>query len=253
MTAPPAASAPPAPSGLPGAGVPPGLALRAESPDFWIVDKPAGLLSVPGRGPDKADCVLARLQALDAGARTVHRLDQATSGLMVFARHAAAQAALSAAFERRQVAKRYLALVVGQPPEPAAREGTGPQDAFRGDEPAGAWGCIDAALGADWPNRPRQRLDPVNGRPARTWWRRLGPGPLPGSSLLLLAPVTGRSHQLRVHLASLGHPILGDALYGGAPAPRLMLHASGLALPAAADAPGVPRAWRLAAPFAPGV
>lgn len=221
-----------------------GLVLVAAADDLLIVDKPAGLLSVPGRGPDKADCVLARLQAWDPAVRTVHRLDQATSGLMVWARGAAAQARLSGAFERRAVAKRYLAVVDGQPAEGVAQPG--PQDALAADDPPGGWQCIDAAMRPDWPRRPRQCLDPQAGRPARTFWRRLGPGPRPGSSLLLLAPVTGRSHQLRLHLASLGHPILGDRLYEGPPDTRLMLHASALALPGPA---GEPQAWRRPAPF----
>jgi tRNA pseudouridine32 synthase/23S rRNA pseudouridine746 synthase len=178
-----------------------------------VVDKPAGLLAVPGRGETKADCLLTRLQTAYPDAQVVHRLDQATSGLMLFARGAAAQRALSIAFAKRQVDKRYVAIVWG---EPAEERGT-----------------IDLPLAADWPHRPRQRVDAAQGKPSITHWqvdRRL-PG---GRTRLSLAPVTGRSHQLRVHLAAIGHPILGDALYAPpeaqAAADRLLLHASALAL-----------------------
>ena len=177
--------------------------------DLIAIDKPAGLLSVPGRGPDKQDCASARVQAAHPGALVVHRLDQATSGLLLFARHLAAQRAVSRAFEQRQVEKTYIALVWGDP---------------------GADGLIDLPLLADWPNRPRQKVDPEHGRPSQTRWHRLGvEGP---NARLALEPLTGRAHQLRVHLLALGHPIVGDALYDPErPAPRLMLHAHTLSLP----------------------
>ncbi len=177
--------------------------------DLIAIDKPAGLLSVPGRGPDKQDCASARVQAAHPGALVVHRLDQATSGLLLFARHLAAQQAVSRAFEQRQVDKTYIALVWGDP---------------------GADGLIDLPLLADWPNRPRQKVDPEHGRPSQTRWRRSGvEGP---NARLALEPLTGRAHQLRVHLLALGHPIVGDALYDPErPAPRLMLHAHTLSLP----------------------
>jgi tRNA pseudouridine32 synthase/23S rRNA pseudouridine746 synthase len=186
--------------------------------DDWllVVDKPAGLLSVPGRGPEKADCLAARLQALHPEARVVHRLDEATSGLMLFARHAEAQRRLGAAFERRAVGKRYVAVVDGRP--------------------AAARGRIALPLAADWPRRPLQRVDFERGRPSRSDWIRLeAPGVDADACRLALRPHTGRSHQLRVHLAAIGHPILGDALYAPpavrARAPRLLLHASRLRLP----------------------
>ena len=186
--------------------------------DDWllVVDKPAGLLSVPGRGPEKADCLAARLQALHPEARVVHRLDEATSGLMLFARHAEAQRRLGAAFERRAVLKRYVAMVDGRPT--AAR------------------GRIALPLAADWPRRPLQRVDFERGRPSHSDWIRLeAPGADADACRLALRPHTGRSHQLRVHLAAMGHPILGDALYAPpavrARAPRLLLHASRLRLP----------------------
>lgn len=178
--------------------------------ELIAVDKPAGLLSVPGRGADKQDCVWSRLQAQHPEALVVHRLDQATSGLLLFARSPDAQRRLSAAFEQRQVHKTYTAVVWGDP---------------------GAEGLIDLPLSADWPNRPRQQVDPVHGRPSQTRWQRIGPAGT-GQTRLRLLPVTGRSHQLRVHLLALGHPIVGDALYDpDRPAPRLALHASALSLP----------------------
>jgi tRNA pseudouridine32 synthase/23S rRNA pseudouridine746 synthase len=176
-----------------------------------VVDKPAGLLSVPGRGEGKHDCMAARIQAHVPEALIVHRLDQATSGVMLFGRGADAQRSLSIAFAERRVAKRYEALVQGH---------------LSGDA-----GEIDLPLAADWPNRPRQRVEPERGKPSLTRWRVLGRDAVTGTTRLALEPVTGRSHQLRVHLAAIGHPIVGDALYGGVAAPRLMLHACELRLP----------------------
>ncbi len=174
------------------------------------IDKPAGLLSVPGRGPDKQDCALHRLREQHAEALVVHRLDQATSGLLLFARTLEAQRQLSADFEQRRTHKRYEALVWGELPD--------------------ALGEIDLPLGADWPNRPRQQVDPVHGRPSLTRWTRLHTHG--GQTRLQLEPVTGRAHQLRVHLLAIGHAIVGDALYDPErPAERLMLHATQLDLP----------------------
>jgi tRNA pseudouridine32 synthase/23S rRNA pseudouridine746 synthase len=172
-----------------------------------VVDKPAGLLSVPGR--TEPDCASARVQADYPDALVVHRLDQATSGLLLFARGPAAQRELSADFAERRVHKVYLAMVGGQ---------------LEGE------GLIDLPLAADWPNRPRQQVDHAHGKPSQTRWRALGPdGPW---TRVALEPITGRSHQLRVHLAALGHPIVGDALYAppelAAARPRLLLHASEL-------------------------
>ena len=174
-----------------------------------VVDKPAGLLAVPGRGEAGADNLAARVQASFADALVVHRLDMATSGLMLFARGAAAQRGLSRAFERGEVAKQYVAVVEGRV--------------------AGEAGRIDAPLAADWPHRPRQHVDPVHGRPSRTHWQVLERGS--DDTRLLLQPLSGRTHQLRVHLQWIGHPIRGDALYAAPPlrAARLLLHASRLA------------------------
>jgi tRNA pseudouridine32 synthase/23S rRNA pseudouridine746 synthase len=188
-----------------------------EDTALLAIVKPAGLLSVPGRGADKADCLSARVQACWPEALVVHRLDEATSGLMLFARSPDVQRALGRAFERREIDKRYVAIVHGKLSAPTGTEG---------------WGLIDAALAADWPNRPRQQLDPERGKSAQTRWRVLGFDG--GNTRLELQPLTGRTHQLRVHLASIGHPIVGDRLYAppgcSSAAPRLMLHASGLRL-----------------------
>ncbi|MBC5766011.1 RluA family pseudouridine synthase [Ramlibacter albus] len=173
-----------------------------------VLEKPAGMLAVPGRGADKQDCLSVRAQRMWPDALIVHRLDMATSGLVVMGRGAAMQRALSMAFAERRVDKRYVAVVAGAMP---------------GDE-----GVVDLPLAVDWPNRPRQKVDTERGKPSATRWRVLA---REGSTTrVALDPVTGRSHQLRVHMLAIGHPILGDALY--APehaAPRLMLHAAALA------------------------
>ncbi|WP_343628804.1 RluA family pseudouridine synthase [Roseateles sp.] len=188
-----------------------------------VIDKPPGLLSVPGRGPDKQDCAWARVQARFADALIVHRLDQGTSGLIVYARGEAMQRALSEAFAARLVDKRYEAVVHGL----IAR------DAFE----------IDLPLIVDWPNRPRQMIDHERGKPSLTRVRVLARDAASHTTRVELEPVTGRSHQLRVHLLAIGHPILGDALYAPpevlAQAPRLLLHARDLRLPALLDAPAL--------------
>lgn len=171
--------------------------------------KPAGLLSVPGRGSDKADCLIARVQALYPDACIVHRLDQATSGLMVLARGKAHESTLSKQFQQRLVAKHYIAVTDGL------------VSADSGD--------ITLPLIADWPNRPLQKVDHETGKPSHTTFEVVARDEQSRTTRVKLTPHTGRSHQLRVHLMSLGHPIVGDALYGGSPAPRLMLHAAHLA------------------------
>ncbi len=208
-----------------------------------VVDKPAGLLSVPGRGPDKQDCAATRVQAACPDALVVHRLDMATSGLLLFARGLPAQRALSGAFERGEVSKRYQAVVQGRMALP---EALGPVQDWEGES---GWGLIDLPLIADWPRRPLQKVDAAQGRPSRTLWRILAHEG--ESTRVELAPLTGRSHQLRVHLLALGHPILGDTLYGSpevqARAPRLLLHASRVDVPHPLD--GKRRAWRSEVPF----
>lgn len=170
-----------------------------------VAEKPAGLLSVPGRLPENKDCVITRLQALYPDALTVHRLDQVTSGLLLHARGKAIEAALSVQFQQRQVGKRYLAVVEGL------------LDADSGQ--------VDLPLIVDWPNRPKQRVDLDTGKPALTRWQVLARDLHARRTRVELEPVTGRSHQLRLHMASLGHPIVGDVLYGAAPAARVYLHA----------------------------
>ncbi|MBA4380961.1 MAG: RNA pseudouridine synthase [Sideroxydans sp.] len=195
-----------------------------------IVHKPAGLLSVPGRGEDKQDCLSARIQQVFPDALVVHRLDMATSGLMVFARSEAMQRELSRMFREREVTKRYVALVAGVLENEV--------------------GEIDLPLIVDWPNRPRSKVDHELGKPSLTRYRLLGVESLSSRakigasfdtalptqdernlavSRVELEPITGRTHQLRLHLASIGHPIIGDTLYGGRSAERLMLHATRLA------------------------
>lgn len=178
-----------------------------------VFDKPAGLLSVPGRGPEHQDCLARRAQAIYPEARTVHRLDMATSGLILMARGPAMERALSRLFAERQVEKTYIACVAGQLQSIA--------------------GEIDLPLICDWPNRPRQKVDFEIGKPSLTHYRCLAYSPETNTSRLELTPYTGRSHQLRVHLSAIGHPILGDTLYAPpevqAQAPRLLLHASRLA------------------------
>lgn len=196
------------------------LSVLHEDEALLVLDKPAGLLCVPGRGADKQDCLSARAQARYPDALIVHRLDMATSGLVLMARGPANQRRLGALFEARQVHKRYEALVAGL------------IDAADGDE----WQTIDLPIAADWPNRPRQMVDATRGKQALTRWRMHAEkpaSPAVGFTRLDLEPLTGRTHQLRVHLAATGHPILGDALYGLAstdPPGRLMLHAAQLAL-----------------------
>ena len=196
-----------------------------------VLNKPAGLLCVPGRGPNKQDCLSSRVVSKFADALVVHRLDMATSGLVVMARGISNQRLLSHSFASREVKKRYIAVVdgslAGQP---------------------GEWQTIELPLMADWPNRPLQKVDHDHGKPSCTRWRVADAGVLARAAkvwgpvsvttphtCLEVEPVTGRTHQIRLHLASVGHPILGDALYAcnavANALPRLMLHAQSLALP----------------------
>jgi tRNA pseudouridine32 synthase/23S rRNA pseudouridine746 synthase len=190
-----------------------GLDLIFRDEAFLVVDKPSGLLSVPGRGEDKQDCLAARVQAEYPEALIVHRLDMETSGLLVLARGEEAHRRLSRLFRERQVDKRYIAVVAGH------------LEQERGE--------VDLPLITDWPNRPRQKVDFELGKPSLTLFRTLHYDPATDATRVELEPVTGRSHQLRVHMLSLGHPIQGDPLYGPAPPAggRLLLHASRLAFP----------------------
>ena len=192
---------------------PPDVPLRIiyEDRAILVADKPSGLLSVPGKTEGRADCLETRLRRAYPGTLLVHRLDCDTSGVMVFARNKAAQGFLGQEFEQRRTKKTYVARVFGD---------------LQPDS-----GQVDLPIGVDWPNRPRQMVDAVNGRAAVTDWVVLGRDA--GETRVHLFPLTGRSHQLRVHMLSLGHPILGDPIYatGAASAfPRLMLHAETLGL-----------------------
>ncbi len=182
-----------------------------------VLDKPSGLLSVPGRGESKQDCLSARAQAQYPDALVVHRLDMGTSGLMVMARGVAPQRALNQAFANRSVSKRYVAVVDGQLAPPLQ-----------------SWGIIDLPIMLDWPHRPRRIIDEQHGKPSVTHWRVLSHNASDGTTRIELEPLTGRSHQLRVHLLALGHAIVGDTLYGNARvqamASRLLLHACALEL-----------------------
>jgi len=180
-----------------------------EDHELLVVNKPSGLLSVPGRGEHLADCLLKRVQDAFPQALLVHRLDRDTSGLIAFALSPHAQRHLSRQFEERKVKKTYVARVWGRL-EPKV-------------------GTVDLPLIVDWPNRPRQMVDHENGKPAVTDWRVLKASDT--ESRVRLMPKTGRSHQLRVHMLALGHPILGDPFYADGQAlnfPRLMLHSEEL-------------------------
>lgn len=202
-----------------------------------VLCKPSGLLSVPGRGPDKQDALSGRVQQLYPDALIVHRLDMATSGLMLMARGLAAQRVLGAAFEARRISKRYEAVVDGL-------WAHAPSD-------ADGWGLIDLPIRLDWPRRPLSIVDPLDGKPSQTRWQVLQRDAAAQTTRLALAPITGRSHQLRVHLAAMGHAILGDALYASETAQRaagrLLLHACSLEL----DHPvsGMPLRFDAPAPF----
>ncbi len=206
------------------------MQLVYEDADLVVLNKPGGVLSVPGRGEEKQDCVLTRLQTTHPGAMVVHRLDMATSGLMVFGLHSDSQRALSMLFEARQVHKQYMAWVDGLLPL------------------ADDWQTINLPLMADWPNRPLQKVDD-SGKPSVTQWRCLKHDMQLNASLLALQPLTGRSHQLRVHLQAIGHAIVGDALY--APALKsehgLKLHASELGF--THPFTKVPMQWQSAPPW----
>ena len=184
----------------------------------WIVaNKPSGLLAVPGRGPDKQDCLSSRIQQAYPDALIVHRLDMATSGLMLFARGAEVQRNLSAAFAERRVYKRYVAVVCGLLCPDYDN-----------------WQTIDLPICIDWPQRPLRIIDANHGKAGTTRVRVMQRDLHTGTTRVELEPITGRSHQLRVHLQAIGHPILGDALYAPAAvlaqAPRLLLHAYQLQL-----------------------
>ncbi len=180
--------------------------------DILVINKPSGLLTVPGKAPEHRDSVINRVNMVYPTARIVHRLDMATSGLLILAMHKPAQSHLSKQFQARTTQKCYHARIYG------TLETTS--------------GTVDLPLICDWPNRPKQMVDHENGKPSQTLWRVLSK--TSNTTTVELTPITGRSHQLRVHMLSLGHPILGDRLYAHAEAlamaDRLQLHASELSI-----------------------
>jgi tRNA pseudouridine32 synthase/23S rRNA pseudouridine746 synthase len=185
------------------------LVILHDDHQVLLVNKPSGLLSVPGKGPELADCLIARVQAVFPMALLVHRLDRDTSGVMIFALTPHAQRHLGLQFEKRQTKKTYIARVWGQMAEKT--------------------GTVDLPLIVDWPNRPLQIVDHENGKNAVTDWRAIRSKG--NETRVRLMPKTGRSHQLRVHMLALGHPILGDPFYAKGAArdyPRLMLHSETL-------------------------
>ena len=196
--------------------------------EILIVNKPSGLLSVPGKGPHLADCLITRVQEAFPQALLIHRLDRDTSGVMIFALTPHAQRHIGLQFEKRQTKKTYVARVAGRL-EPKT-------------------GTVDLPLIVDWPNRPLQKVCHETGKPAQTDWRVLRASDT--ESRVRLMPKTGRSHQLRVHMLALGHPILGDPFYATGEAldhPRLMLHSEELRLRHPDGGEGV--RFRAKAPF----
>lgn len=180
-----------------------------------VYSKPSGLLTVPGSRPGRQDSLVTRAQVQFPTARIVHRLDMDTSGLIMMALNADAHRTLSMQFEARKIGKVYLALVAGHPKDDS--------------------GVIDLPLFVDWPNRPKQKVDFDNGKSAETHYQVLKREQMPNGfdfARIELRPVTGRSHQLRVHMLAIGHAMLGDVFYAEgdalAASPRLCLHASEL-------------------------
>lgn len=182
-----------------------------EDDDLIAVDKPAGLLSVMGRRPEHQDSAYLRILEHYPAAKVTHRLDMATSGILLFAKHRNAEVAVSKMFQARTIKKHYMAIVQGK---------------------LSHNGCIEVPLITDWDNRPRQKVDVEIGKPAKTVYQSMEYDPQQDTSRVLLEPITGRSHQLRVHLAYIGHPITGDKIYHPeptkSPLKRMALHATNL-------------------------
>jgi len=175
--------------------------------DILVLSKPSGLLSVPGKDPAHQDCLTSRAQETFPGALITHRLDMDTSGIMVMARHKEAQRTISRQFEKREIKKDYIARIYGTPKDNA--------------------GTVDLPLICDWPRRPLQKICHEHGKQAITHWSVLARDDT--TTLVDLKPLTGRSHQLRVHMQAIGHPICGDPFYANGAAlsysQRLLLHA----------------------------
>jgi tRNA pseudouridine32 synthase/23S rRNA pseudouridine746 synthase len=189
------------------------LNILYQDDDLLVLSKPSGLLSVPGRAAEHADCLESRARAEFPGALLVHRLDLETSGVFIMALNKESQVKLGRQFENRETEKRYIARVWGMPEEDAGR--------------------VDLPLRCDWENRPRQMVCHEHGKPAQTDWEVLE-REAEGFTRMMLKPVTGRSHQLRVHMEALGHPILGEVFYAHEEAEkaaeRLQLHAQSLSV-----------------------
>ncbi|WP_025820514.1 bifunctional tRNA pseudouridine(32) synthase/23S rRNA pseudouridine(746) synthase RluA [Shewanella marina] len=190
----------------------PWLDIIYQDKDIVVVNKPSGLLSVPGRDPAHSDSIFNRVLADYPNAQIVHRLDMATSGIIVVALRRSAERELKRQFRDRETHKTYYARVAGYVKE--------------------ACGSVDLPLICDWPNRPKQKVDHKIGKPSLTHYEVISKGKR--STLVKLTPITGRSHQLRVHMMALGHPILGDGFYADPLAkrlaPRLLLHAAELTI-----------------------
>lgn len=188
------------------------LTILFQDTDIIIVDKDSDLLSVPGRGPEKLDSVYHRLTLQFEEVHIVHRLDMATSGIIVFARNKEALRHLQQQFQHRQTEKSYQAIIAGRLTPTK--------------------GAINLPMRCDWPNRPKQMVCYEFGKKSLTRWRVMGYKD--NSTRVELIPVTGRSHQLRIHCDALGHPILGDNLYGTpesqAATKHLCLHAQSLTI-----------------------
>ena len=211
---------------------PPGIDIVYEDDRLILCNKPSGLLTVPGKDPSLADCLEARVQARYPqypATKVVHRLDKDTSGLLLLAFDKPALASLGGQFEHRKIEKYYVGRVWGE---------------MEGEE-----GLIDLPLATDWENKPRQRVDFEHGRASQTKWEVLAREP--GITRLKLTPLTGRTHQLRVHMLALNHPILGDSFYASgdalAAADRLQLHAEMLGFSHPQD--HLPRTFLAPAPF----
>jgi tRNA pseudouridine32 synthase / 23S rRNA pseudouridine746 synthase len=199
-----------------------GFDIIFEDSALLVFNKPSGLLSVPGKGPEKADCLRTRVQQVYPEALTVHRLDMSTSGILLMARSAELHRKLSIAFANREVEKRYIAVVDGKVVEIST------------DNPSDTWQLVDKPIATDWINRPLQKIDAIEGKSSQTRYKVMAYDDTTDTTRLELAPITGRTHQLRVHLQSIGHSILGDHLYATpevqAKSVRLLLHASELHL-----------------------
>ncbi|RJG42378.1 bifunctional tRNA pseudouridine(32) synthase/23S rRNA pseudouridine(746) synthase RluA [Motilimonas pumila] len=190
----------------------PWLDILYQDEDIIVINKPSGLLSVPGRAPEHKDSVWLRVKSVYPDAQIVHRLDMATSGILVMAMHKEAERHLQQQFRERTTEKSYYAKVVGLLTVKT--------------------GIVDLPLICDWPNRPKQKICYETGKPSQTRFQVVREHPQANTSLVKLTPITGRSHQLRVHMMALGHPILGDKFYhldgSERMSERLMLHATWL-------------------------